>query len=72
MSTIESVELRLADEKIEELESEIDDYREFVKSVDRALTPPKNEKEKQNIRNELHNLRTMCDYLMNRYMSDDG
>ena len=35
MCSIESVELRLAEEKIEALESEIDDYREFVKSAEK-------------------------------------
>ena len=58
------------EKKIEELQNEIADYREFVKSVDITLTPPKTEREKRLLRHELHNLRAMCDYLLNRYINN--
>ena len=67
MCSTAEIRLEIAHKKIDELQREVDDCRTFIRSVDRALTPPKNEKEKQNIRHELHNLRTMCNYIMHRY-----
>ena len=63
MSTIESVELKLADKKIEELEREIDDYREFIKSTRNCFSDPSFSKK--------HDLKVMCDFLILRYMDNE-
>ena len=63
MSTIESTELRLADEKIKALESEIDDYREFVKSAKIYF-------DNTQILSNRHNAQIMCKYLYRRYFEE--
>ena len=64
MSDLQVLALKLAKRRIEALESEIDDYREFVKSSKNCFSNP--------TFSNKHNLRTMCDYLMKRYISNDG
>ena len=53
---------------LEVANEEIDDYREFVKSANTYLQYETSLKAISERDNDLHNLRTMCDYLMNRYI----
>ena len=67
MCSIESVELKMAHEKIDKLQREIEDYREFVKSADRILDPHLRVLMNASPNPDMHNIIVMCDYLIKRY-----
>ena len=70
MSNAEITELEIALKKIKDLESEIDDYQEFVRSANKYLEFETSLKARSHRLSDLNNLRTMCNYLMiNRYIS---
>ena len=63
-------QLEIIQERDRKLEIEVDDMREFVKSADKFLQPETATKARSERLNDLNNLRTMCDYLMKRYINE--
>ena len=59
--------LEISRKEIVKLQREVDDCREFVKSVNGYLEYESSIKAISERDNDLHNMRIMCNYLYNRY-----
>ena len=69
MCSTAKIQLEIAHKKIDELQQEIEDCREFVKSVSKHLTSTAEEQSRFGLNPNKYNLQVMCDYLMNRYIN---
>ena len=67
MCSTAEIRLEIAHKKIDELQGENQDMREFVKSANRILDPHLRVLMNASPNPDMHNIIIMCDYLMNRY-----